>query len=248
MILVGKGAASLSMQQMNILTCTFHPICPNDKTILQPTRIIKRKGIERAIELVKILNGSQYKLLISHEGGDEGFEYATWIKNFAYQNGVDLRFPRKRISSPWDRHINNSNGFSLWDVYAHADFVTFPSINEGFGNAFLEAIYYKKPILVNRYATFIKDIEPKGFDLITIDGHLTSQVVYHVREILESPKRKKRMVNHNYKIAKQHYSYKVLQQQLNAIINKIFKHRGYLNRSIWDDGEHSNSHIKNCWL
>jgi hypothetical protein len=55
--------------------------------------------------------------------------------------------------------------------------------------------------LVNRYSTFKKDIEPKGFDLITIDGHLTSQVVHNVREILESPKRRKRMVNHNYKTA-----------------------------------------------
>jgi glycosyltransferase involved in cell wall biosynthesis len=176
-------------------------LCPNDKTILQPTRIIKRKGIERAVELVKALNGSQFKLLISHEAGDEGFEYARWIKNFADHNGVDLRFPRRHISSPWDRHVNNSNGSSLWDVYAHADFITFPSTYEGFGNAFLESIYFKKPILVNRYSTFKKDIEPKGFDLITIDGHLTSQVVHNVREILESPKRRKRMVNHNYKTA-----------------------------------------------
>ena len=193
----------------------------NDKTILQPTRIIKRKGIECAIELVKKLNGSRYKLLISHEAGDEGFEYASWIKNFAYQNGVDLRFPRRHISSPWDKHLNVSNGFSLWDVYAYADFVTFPSSYEGFGNAFLEAIYYKKPILVNRYSTFKKDIEPKGFDLIAIDGHLTSQVVHIVRNMLESTKRRKIMVNHNYKVAKQHYSYEILQAQLNTIINDL---------------------------
>jgi glycosyltransferase involved in cell wall biosynthesis len=218
-------------------------LCPNDKTILQPTRIIKRKGIERAVELVKTLNGSHYKLLISHEAGDEGFEYAAWIKNFAHQNGVDLRFPRRHVSSPWERHKNNSNGFSLWDVYAHADFVTFPSTYEGFGNAFLEAIYYKKPILVNRYSTFIKDIEPKGFDLITIDGDLTSQVVHNVREILESPKRRKSMVDHNYEIAKRHYSYEILQQQLNIIINDIFTHRGSLNSSMVDLGPHPDGYI-----
>jgi len=217
-------------------------LCPNDKTILQPTRIIKRKGIEHAIELVRTLNGSQYKLLISHAAGDEGFEYDTWIKNYAYQRGVDLHFPKRLISSPWDIHNNNSNGFSLWDVYAHVDFVTFPSLYEGFGNAFLEAIYYKKPVFINRYSTFIKDIEPKGFDLITIDGRLTTEAIQHVQEILESPQRRKRMVDHNYKIAKQHYSYEVLKQQLNTIVNDLFEHVGYLKRSIGDDARHPDSY------
>ena len=210
-------------------------LCSNDKTILQPTRIIKRKGIEHAIDLVKTLNGSQYKLLISHGAGDEGFEYDTWIKNYAYRRGVDLHFPNRFISSPWDIHNNNSNGFSLWDVYAHVDFVTFPSLYEGFGNAFLEAIYYKKPVFINRYSTFIKDIEPKGFDLITIDGRLSAQAIQHVKEILESPQKRKRMVNHNYKIAKQHYSYEVLKQQLNTIINDLFEHVRYLERSNLDE-------------
>jgi glycosyltransferase involved in cell wall biosynthesis len=53
---------------------------PGHKTILQPTRIIKRKGIEHAVDLVKNLKNSHYKLLISHKAGDEGWEYAEWIK------------------------------------------------------------------------------------------------------------------------------------------------------------------------
>ena len=217
-------------------------LCSNDKTILQPTRIIKRKGIEHAVELVKSLNGPQYKLLISHEAGDEGFEYDSWIKNYAHKTGVELHFPKRLISSPWDMHNNNSNGFSLWDVYAHVDFVTFPSLYEGFGNAFLEAIYYKKPVFINRYSTFIKDIEPKGFDLITIDGRLSAQAIQRVKEILESPLKRKRMVNHNYNIAKQHYSYEVLKQQLNTIINDLFEHVRYFERSIGDNSRHPDSY------
>jgi len=34
----------------------------------------------------------------------------------------------------------------------------YPSLFEGFGNAFLEAVYYRKPMLVNRYSIFIADI------------------------------------------------------------------------------------------
>ena len=39
--------------------------------------------------------------------------------------------------------------YTLFDVYPHADLVTYPSHYEGFGNAFLEAIYFGKPVVVN---------------------------------------------------------------------------------------------------
>jgi len=48
---------------------------PGHKTILQPTRIIRRKGIEHTIDLVENLKDPHYKLLISHKAGDEGLEY-----------------------------------------------------------------------------------------------------------------------------------------------------------------------------
>lgn len=193
---------------------------PRDKTILQPTRIIQRKGIEHAIDLVKRLEGSQYKLLISHEAGDEGWEYAGRLKNYALDSGVDLRLAQKPIASPWQHAKQGLNGNSLWNIYNHVDFVTFPSLYEGFGNAFLEAIYLKKPLLVNRYATFVSDIEPKGFDLVTMDATVTADTVLAVREILESPCRAAEMVNHNYEIAKQHFSYDVLRSRLDTIMSQ----------------------------
>jgi glycosyltransferase involved in cell wall biosynthesis len=113
------------------------------------------------------------------------------------------------------------NGHSLWNVYAHADFVTFPSLYEGFGNAFLEAIYFKKPLLVNRYATFVSDIEPKGFDLVKMDGEVTAKTVQEVRAILDSPDKTAEMVNRNYQIAKKHYSYEVLRCLLNPIVDQL---------------------------
>ena len=195
---------------------------PSHKTILQPTRIVQRKGIEHAIDLVKRLGGSQYKLLISHKAGDEGWEYAGRLKNYALDNGVDLRLAQKPIASPWQHAKQGMNGNSLWNIYIHADFVTFTSLYEGFGNAFLEAIYLNKPLLVNRYATFASDVEPKGFDLVTMDGILTAETVLAVREILESPRRAAEMVDHNYEIARQHFSYGVLRDQLDAVIDQAF--------------------------
>ena len=103
-------------------------------------------------------------------------------------------------------------------ILTHADFVTFPSLYEGFGNAFLEAIYFKKPLMVNRYAIFVSDIEPKGFDLVHMDANLTAETVQAVKEILKSPQRTAEMVEHNYEIARQHFSYGVLKDQLDALI------------------------------
>ena len=191
-----------------------------DRTILQPTRIIQRKGIEHAVALVRALDNPNYKLLLSHRNGDESNEYLKWLKNFSRENGIDLRLSNKQIISPWNKR-SNSNGCSLWDVYIKADFVTFPSIHEGFGNALLEAIYLKKPMLINRYATFVRDVEPKGFDLIAIDGHLAEETIERVREVLESPQRQEKMVDTNYEIAKEFYSYSVLKERLDSLLLKL---------------------------
>jgi glycogen synthase len=58
-------------------------LATDDLLILQPTRIVQRKGIEHAVELVKELNDPRCKLVISHEAGDEGYEYVEWLKEYA---------------------------------------------------------------------------------------------------------------------------------------------------------------------
>jgi glycosyltransferase involved in cell wall biosynthesis len=196
---------------------------PDDRIILQPTRIVIRKGIEHAIELVKELNDPRNKLVVSHEAGDEGFEYAEWLKDYACKHNVDFRLVTVQISDPWVKIASRqTTAFTLWDVYPFADFITYPSLYEGFGNAFLEAVYFKKPILINRYATFVRDIEPLGFDLAVMDGFLSNKTVQKVKEILESPERKEKMVSKNYAIAARKYSYRVLRKQLTAILTAFF--------------------------
>ena len=193
-----------------------------DHIILQPTRIVQRKGIEHAIELVENLKDPRYKLVISHEAGDEGHEYAEWLQETARERGVDLKLVKTRVLDPLNSQTNYLGKPTLWDIYPHADFITYPSLYEGFGNAFLEAIYFKKPLLINRYATFVRDIEPKGFDLIVMDGFLTKKNVQSVREVLNSPEKREKMINHNYEVAKRHYSYAVLRRSLITILVNFF--------------------------
>jgi glycosyltransferase involved in cell wall biosynthesis len=192
------------------------------KLILQPTRIVQRKGIEHAISLIENLTDPVCKLVISHAAGDEGYEYLEWLREHARDRRVDLCLVDIHMSDPLNPDVNNTDKFSLWDVYPHADFITYPSLYEGFGNAFLEAIYFKKPMLINRYAIFVRDIEPKGFDLVVMDGFLTQKNVLKVKEILMSAERRENMIEKNYEIATRYYSYAVLRRWLNTLLVNFF--------------------------
>ena len=205
--------------------CTFrHSIglVPEDIMILQPTRIVARKGIESAIELVKELNHPKYKLVISHEAGDEGFEYARKIRALARQSGIDIRFIDHMVDDPFASRPDSNDRFSLWEVYQAADFVAYPSLYEGFGNALVEALYFKKPLLVNRYQMFKDDIEPLGLDLVKMDGTLTREVVADIKNILEDKCRRGKMVTENYRIATQHYSFAILHKQFVSLMSTLF--------------------------
>ena len=193
----------------------------DDIFILQPTRIVPRKGIEHAIKLVSMLEDSRCKLVISHEAGDEGFEYKHMLEELAREEGVELRFIGERVSEVRQYDADGRKLYTLWDLYPHADLVTYPSTYEGFGNALLEAIYFKKPVVVNRYSIFVEDIEPKGFRFPLIDGFITREVKQQVERLLADEDYRTQMVEHNYKIARRYYSYPVLRRSLRTLLTGL---------------------------
>ena len=194
---------------------------PDDIFILQPTRIVPRKGIEHAIKLVGMLNDPRCKLVISHSAGDEGYEYKRMVEELAKEEKVDVRFISSRIGEVRQYDSEGKKVYTLWDFYPHADLVTYPSTYEGFGNALLEAIYFKVPIVINRYSIFVQDIEPKGFKLAVIDGFITREVVEFVRCILDDADNRQKMVDHNYQIARHYYSYRVLRRSLRTLLTNL---------------------------
>ena len=194
---------------------------PDDIFILQPTRIVPRKGIEHAIKLVGMLGDPRCKLVISHSAGDEGFEYKRMVEDLAKEEKVDVRFISSRIGEVRQYDSEGKKIYTLWDFYLHADLVTYPSTYEGFGNALLEAIYFKVPIVINRYSIFVQDIEPKGFHLAVIDGFITRDVVKFVKRILEDTEFRQKMVDHNYSIARHYYSHRVLRRSLRTLLTNL---------------------------
>lgn len=195
-------------------------IADDEYLILQPTRVIKRKGIEHAIELVSRL-GIKAKLVISHASGDEGYDYQNRIREYSRLMNVDTLFVSRCIGEKRGLTKKGEKIYTLYDIYPHADLVTYPSDIEGFGNAFLEAIYFSKPIVVNTYAIFSLDIKPKGFDVIELDGYVTRRAVEETKKVLKDPLRRKNMVCHNYNVARRFYSYSVLERNLSAILDTI---------------------------
>ena len=185
--------------------------------ILQPTRIVKRKGIEHAIELVRRL-GVKAKLVISHASGDEGYDYERRVREYSKLMGVNTIFVSDIINEHRGKTADGRKIYTLNDIYPHADLVTYPSNYEGFGNAFLEAVYFRKPIVVNTYSIYNMDIKPKGFSVIEIDGYVTDAAVRKTLKVLKDPELKERMVSNNYEIAKFCFSYSVLHQKLKNLL------------------------------
>ncbi|HID77511.1 MAG TPA: glycosyltransferase [Planctomycetaceae bacterium] len=194
-------------------------LSPDDVFLLQPTRVVPRKRIERAIELARRLHLPS-KLVISHSSGDEGDEYLTYLADYAKVMGVEVIFAADRFAYYRGRTTDGRKIYSLADAYQRADLVTYPSHVEGFGNAFLEAIYYRQPLLMSTYEIFRRDIEPKGFEVIGFDEFITRQTIEHARRVLNDRSLAARMVEHNYQLGRQHYSYAVLRQCLPRLVQQ----------------------------
>lgn len=194
---------------------------PDELFILQPTRVVQRKGIEHAIELVSRL-GRKARLVISHASGDDGYEYEARVADFAERMGVRAVFSSERFGENRGTTADGKKIYSLSDAYPQADLVTYPSLVEGFGNAFLEALYYRKPIVVNNYAIYATDIRPKGFNVIEFDDYITKKTVQDTLRILDDPEHQAELCSFNYALALRHFSYKVLRSQFRVLLANAF--------------------------
>ncbi|MBM7034843.1 glycosyltransferase family 4 protein [Vibrio ulleungensis] len=221
----------------------------NDILILQATRVVARKGIEIAIDLVETLmslrqqlenaplyNGQIFtknsRIVLVFAGLCEEPEYMEKLKHKASAQGVELEF-----INDWVGHSrSNKQGqkiYSLWDVYSHADLITYPSLLEGWGNQFLEGLVAKVPMAVYRYPVFDSDIQQFQFNIIDLgnDHQLDSNGLAVIKTerllsaahacleyLIDGEKRRDRM-EQNYAIGQHHFSYNALKSKLNGIFS-----------------------------
>jgi len=221
----------------------------NDVMVLQATRIDPRKAIELAIDMVAALNKQKNSLLnramyngqvfnkssrivLVLAGLPEGQEeYIHKLKNHADKKNVELLFINECIGHE-RQTVQGRKIYSLWDAYVHADLVTYPSILEGWGNQFLEAVFAKKPILLFEYPVYQSDIAPYDFDVVSLGSDFVRdpQELVHVMQdkiaiaadqllayLLDNVARQN-TVDKNFKIAQKYFSYKALVRLLTSLV------------------------------
>lgn len=190
----------------------------DDFLILQPTRVVPRKRIELAIGL-SIRIGVPNTVVISHSSGDEGSDYSNYLNELIDLLGANVRFSENRIDYKRGKTVDGDKIYSLGDSYMASDLVAYPSSIEGFGNAFLEAIYFRRPLVMSTYEIYRIDIKPKGFKVVEFGDYITEDTLSRVRELLLNPEIAQEMCDLNYEIARHHYSYTNLERLLAAIIS-----------------------------
>ena len=227
----------------------------NDVLVLQATRVVPRKGIELAVDLVKRLSEKEYRdqltrnglydgrkfneesrivLVLAGYSEDPKKEYLHRLQEKAKRMGVELRVISDLVKSRREIEYGKKI-YSLWDCYVFADLVTYPSLYEGWGNQFLEALRGRAPIVLFEYPVYLADIKGKGFSVLSLGSeiggedqlglvHVSDQHLdYAAREslrVLTDRAFRDEMVRSNFALGKNFYSLERLENYLNAIIYK----------------------------
>jgi glycosyltransferase involved in cell wall biosynthesis len=202
-----------------------------DLFLYQITRIVRRKGIETAIELLHKLHDPRVKLIITGNYADDaGSAYYNELVNQIHELklGEQVSFAYHLFHN---KGLSNSNGevrFSLSDAYARATACTYFSTYEGFGNAFVEAVLARRPVFVNNYEpVYMPDIGSKGFRTVMIEnGNLTDEAVRSMAEVIYNPGLAAEMAAFNYELGKKYFSYDTLREKLEELISLTMKAAG----------------------
>ncbi len=194
----------------------------SDILLFQVTRIVRRKGIEVALELVHKLKDKNIKLVITGNFRDDhGGEYSKFLLNTIKKYKIDdqVIFASKYISHNEDRVADTEGLYILGDAYANARACTYFSTYEGFGNAFVEAVMARTPIFVNNYKpVYWPDIGSKGFKTVMLENNeLTDEAVNAMAEIIYDEKKCKEIAEYNFELGKKYFSYETLSHKLNEL-------------------------------
>jgi glycosyltransferase involved in cell wall biosynthesis len=203
----------------------------DDILLFQITRIVRRKGIETAIELISKLDDPKIKLVITGNWNDDaGSAYYMELIDQIHKLklGERVSFSYHLFSNKGYIHESNDLIYSLSDAYAQARACTYFSTYEGFGNAFVEAVLARRPVFVNNYEpVYWPDIGSKGFKTVMIeDSKLTDAAIADMKDIIYNEKLNREIAEYNYELGKKHFSYQVLEEKLVELVEKALKAAG----------------------
>jgi glycosyltransferase involved in cell wall biosynthesis len=200
----------------------------DDILLFQITRVVRRKGIETAIDLVHRLEDERIKLVITgNYADDEGSKYYNDLVQQIHdlKLGERVRFAYHCFHNKGTSSQGEECGYSLSDAYARARACTYFSTYEGFGNAFVEAVLARRPIFVNNYKpVYWPDIGSKGFRAVMLeDSVLTSEALEEMKMVIYNDKINREIAEHNFELGKILFSYHTLEVKLKELIVKAIR-------------------------
>lgn len=205
----------------------------DDILFVQPTRIVPRKRIEDSIALVSGFSRTypqlkeKVKFIVSLYQGDEMDDsYVNEIKKLAKTLQVSLYLISDRVASVRGENKQGKKLYTNRDVLVNADIVTYLPIWEGFGNAFLEAVAARKPVVISTYLVYKTDIKGAGFDNIEIRDRYDEQgnliiedTVYPaIYNILTDENLRLVLTEKNFQIGNREFGFVTLEKKLNGLL------------------------------
>ncbi len=220
-----------------------------DVMILQATRVVSRKGIELAVDFVRALDtperrstlkarglydgrafddDSRIVLVLAGYTQDDTTGYTNRLRKKVEASGIDALFIEDFVGGRRQTR-NGEKIYSLWDTYVFADFITYPSLWEGWGNQLLEALRAKVPLMLFEYPVYKADIKDKGLRVVSLgseihryDAQGLVQVAPSVVEaaadeavaLLTDSDLRREVVDHNFQLGQRYYSMTALEHYL----------------------------------
>ena len=122
------------------------------------------------------------------------------------------------ISQGTDKKQKRKRVYTLWDAFLNADFTTYPTQLEGFGNQYIESVLYKKPVILTPYPVYKKDIKTKGFRSIEMDEKISLNTINKINKYIKDTQLKDKLADDNFELGKKHYSYEATADKIKKII------------------------------
>jgi glycosyltransferase involved in cell wall biosynthesis len=154
--------------------------------------------------------------------------YISDIRGFAERLGVPLHLIADRVASHRGTDREGRKLYTTRDVLINADLATYLPVWEGFGNAFLEAVSSRVPIVTTTYLVYKTDIKGAGFKALEIrdrydkEGRLEipDGVLVKMHRVLSDRTYRDKMAAHNFKTGRKEFGFDTLRRGLSGLLDE----------------------------
>jgi hypothetical protein len=190
--------------------------------VLQPTSALPSKRVMLSIEAAASLDPGCV-LVVSGVSPLETVDYRGRLLRHARLHGVDLVFADGRLSHSEQDTGGDDPGATIADAYRTARWISYPIHIEELDPAFLQAAYYRRPLLMSRMDFARSELAAQGMQVLTVDESLGTDSLEYNRILLADREETERMSGANFELGRRHYHLQGLAQQLELLLVRCLR-------------------------